>query len=283
MALDQTGPDYPYEKNMGFFDHIDELRKRLVRISLMILVVMIAVFFYVPYIFENIILAPYKPNFWGYKFFCKMGRYFTGTDITCWNPPALDMQSQQIQGQFVAAFKISFILSIVVTFPYIVNQIWLFIKPALSAKEINKTRRSLGVVSLLFFAGVLFSYYFLVPIASNFLLSYSLSDKIRNVITITSVTGFVTFMSLATGLVFEMPVLIFILARLGMITSSALIKRWRIALVVIFIIAAVATPSPDIFSQFLLAFPLILLYILSIFIARRVESRKAVEELVGEE
>ena len=82
MPLDQTGPDYPYEKNMGFFDHIDELRKRLVRISLMILVFMIVGFFYVPYIFENIILAPYKPNFWGYQFFCKMGRYFTGTDIT---------------------------------------------------------------------------------------------------------------------------------------------------------------------------------------------------------
>jgi sec-independent protein translocase protein TatC len=191
------------------------------------------------------------------------------------------MQSQQIQGQFVAAFKISFILSIVVTFPYIVHQIWLFIKPALSAKEIGKTRRSLGVVSLLFFAGVLFSYYFLVPIASSFLLSYSLSDKIRNVITIASVTGFVTFMSLATGLVFEMPVLIYILAKLGMVSSSSLIKRWRIALVVIFVIAAVATPSPDVFSQILLALPLMLLYVLSIFIARRVEKKRAMEEASG--
>lgn len=275
MALDQTGPDFPYEKNMGFFDHIDELRKRLMRIALSVVVLLIVSFFYVPDIFEHVILAPFKEGFWGYNFFCRAGRFFTGKDIMCWTPPALDMQSQQIQGQFISAFKISVVVSFVLTFPYIIWQIWQFVKPALSLGEIRKTRSSLFVVSMLFFTGVAFAYFFLVPLASNFLLGYSLSPQIKNIITIGSVTGFVSFMCLATGLVFELPVLIYILARLGIVNSKLLTKYWRYAAVIIFIIAGIATPSPDLFSQLLLGLPLMLLYVVGIFIAKRVEKRRA--------
>jgi len=274
MALDQTGPDFPYEKNMGFFDHIDELRKRLVRIAFIIFILLFVSFFYVTEIFDLIILSPFKEGFWGYEFFCKAGRYFIGKDIMCWHPPALEMQSQQIQGQFVSAFKISMVVSFIVAFPYLIHQIWQFIKPALSVREIRRTRSSLFVVSLLFFTGVAFAYFFLVPLASNFLLGYSLSPQIKNIITISSVTGFVTFMCLATGLVFELPVLIYVLARIGFVSSSFLKKYWRYAAVIIFIIAGIATPSPDIFSQMLLGLPLMLLYVLGIFIAKHVEKRR---------
>lgn len=274
MALDQTGPDFPYEKNMGFFDHIDELRKRLVRIAFIIFILLFVSFFYVTEIFDLIILSPFKEGFWGYEFFCKAGRYFTGKDIMCWHPPALEMQSQQIQGQFVSAFKISMVVSFIVAFPYLIHQIWQFIKPALSVREIRRTRSSLFVVSLLFFTGVAFAYFFLVPLASNFLLGYSLSPQIKNIITISSVTGFVTFMCLATGLVFELPVLIYVLARIGFVSTSFLKKYWRYAAVIIFIIAGIATPSPDIFSQMLLGLPLMLLYVLGIFIAKHVEKRR---------
>ena len=275
MALDQTGPDFPYEKNMGFFDHIDELRKRLVRIALVVVIFLFVSFFYVSEIFDLIILSPVKEGFWGYNFFCRAGRFFTGKDIMCWTPPALDMQSQQIQGQFISAFKISVVVSFVLTFPYIIWQIWQFVKPALSLGEIRKTRSSLFVVSMLFFTGVAFAYFFLVPLASNFLLGYSLSPQIKNIITIGSVTGFVSFMCLATGLVFELPVLIYILARLGIVNSKLLTKYWRYAAVIIFIIAGIATPSPDLFSQLLLGLPLMLLYVVGIFIAKRVEKRRA--------
>ncbi|MFN5217520.1 MAG: twin-arginine translocase subunit TatC [Sphingomonadales bacterium] len=278
MALDQTGPDFPYEKNMGFFDHIDELRKRLVRIALVVVIFIFISFFYVSEIFDLIILSPFKEGFWGYEFFCKVGWYFTGKDVMCWHPPALEMQSQQIQGQFVSAFKISLVISFVLTFPYLVHQIWQFIKPALSIKEIRRTRSSLFVVSLLFFKGVSFAYFFLVPLASNFLLSYSLNPQIKNIITVSSVTGFVTFMCLATGLVFELPVLIYVLARIGFVSSSFLKKYWRYAAIIIFIIAGIATPSPDIFSQLLLGLPLMLLYVLGIFIAKRVEKRREKDE-----
>lgn len=279
MALDQNGPDFPYEKNMGFFDHIDELRKRLMRIALLILILILVSFFYVPEIFDLIILSPFKEGFWGYEFFCKAGRYFTGKDIMCWHPPALEMQSQQIQGQFVSAFKISMVVSFVLAFPYVIHQIWQFIRPALSMREIKRTRSSLFVVSMLFFTGVSFAYFFLVPLASNFLLTYSLNPRIKNIITVSSVTGFVTFMSLATGLVFELPVLIYVLARIGIVSSSFLKKYWRYAAVIIFIIAGIATPSPDIFSQLLLGLPLMFLYVLGIFIAKRVEKRRERDEV----
>ena len=278
MALDQPEEVYPYEKNMGFFDHIDELRKYLVRIAMAVFAGIIVAFVFIDDIFEKIILAPFEPGFWGYRFFCQAGKLILNTDTLCWNPPPIQMQSQQIQGQFVSAFKISLVVGLVICFPYIIWQIWKFIKPALSQKEIRRTRKSLFVVSLLFFTGVAFAYFMLVPIASNFLLGYSLSSKIQNIITVSSITGFVTFMSLATGLVFELPVLIYILARIGVISSGFLKKYWRYAAVIIFIIAGIATPSPDIFSQLLLGLPLLTLYVVGIFIAKRVEKRRAEQE-----
>jgi sec-independent protein translocase protein TatC len=255
MPLDQPEEVYPYEKNMGFFDHIDELRKRLFRVAVVVLIGTVLGFIYVEELFEIIVLSPFSTDFFGYRFFCKAGHFLMNSDALCWTPPPLVMQSQQIQGQFVSAFKIS-----------------------LSQKEIQKTRRSLGVVSLLFFTGLFFAYFFLVPLASNFLLGYSLSPKIQNIITISSVTGFVTFMSLATGLVFELPVLIYILARLGIVSSSFLKKHWRYAVVIIFLIAGVATPSPDMFSQLLLGTPLLGLYLVGIQVAKRVEKNRENEQ-----
>lgn len=280
MALDQVDVDelYPDEKNMGFFDHIDELRKHLVRIAYAVLISTCIAFFYVEKIFDAVILAPFKNDFWGYRFFCKAGHVLMGNNSLCWEAPVLSMQSQQIQGQFVSAFKIAFVLGFVFAFPYIIYQLWSFVRPALSQKEIKRTRRSLFVVSLLFFSGVLFAYFFLVPVATNFLLGYKLNENIQNIITISSVTGFVTFMSLATGLVFELPVLIYILATIGLVNAAFLKKYWRYAAVIIFIIAGIATPSPDIFSQLLLGMPLMFLYVVGIYIAKRVEKRKLREE-----
>jgi sec-independent protein translocase protein TatC len=278
MPLDQPKQVYPYEKNMGFFDHIDELRKRLFRVAVVVLIGTVIGFIFVEELFEFIVLSPFSPDFFGYRFFCKAGHILTNSDALCWTPPQLLMQSQLIQGQFVSAFKIAFVVGFVAAFPYIIYQIWSFIRPALSQKEIQKTRRSLGVVSLLFFTGLFFAYFFLVPLASNFLLGYSLNPQIKNIITISSVTGFVTFMSLATGLVFELPVLVYILARLGIVNSAFLKKHWRYAVVIIFLIAGIATPSPDIFSQLLLGTPLLGLYLVGIQVAKRVEKNRENEQ-----
>ncbi len=264
---------------MGFFDHIDELRKRLLRVAIVLVVLLIVGFAFVPELFDAVIMGPFRKDFWGYKFLCSAGKLFGGSGALCFEPPPVEMQSNQIQGQFISAFKISMVAALVVTFPYIIQQIWSFVKPALSAKEIRKTRGALLVVSLLFFTGVVFAYYLLVPVASSFLLGYSLSPDIKNIPTVSSITGFVTFMSLATGLVFELPVLIYILAKIGLVSSAFLKKYWRYAAVIIFIIAGIATPSPDLFSQMLLGLPLLGLYVVGIFIAGRVERNKALDEL----
>ncbi|MCL9980222.1 MAG: twin-arginine translocase subunit TatC [Bacteroidia bacterium] len=277
MPLDQVDADelYPDDKSMGFFDHLDELRARLVKIAYILIVATIICFVFVEDIFNLIVMSPFEPGFWGYEFFCKAGRLFTNSDALCWTPPKLSMQSQQIQGQFVSAFKISFVVGAIASFPMVVWQLWAFVRPALNLKEVKRVQRSLFVVSLLFFTGVAFAYFLLVPVATNFLLTYSLNENIQNIITISSVTGFVSFMSLATGLVFELPVLIYILASIGLVTSDLLKKYWRYAAVIIFIIAGIATPSPDMFSQLLLGLPLMSLYVVGIQIAKRVEKRKA--------
>lgn len=280
MALDQ--PElYPNEKSMGFFDHLDELRKRLVRMAIAIFAGIIVSFIYISEIFDHIITAPIRKDFYGYDLYCRMGRFFTGKDILCFTPPPVKMQSQQLQGQFVSAFKIALVCGIVIAFPYIVYQLWKFVKPALSLKEVKRTQSSLLVVSLLFFSGVLFSYYMLLPLVTNFLMNYqiSASAQVENIFTINNISGFVTFMCLATGLVFELPVLIYILARIGIVSSAFLRKYWRYAAIIIFIIAGIATPSPDIFSQLILGLPLMLLYVAGIFIAKRVEKNRLKEEL----
>jgi sec-independent protein translocase protein TatC len=277
MPLDQVDADelYPDDKNMGFFDHLDELRARLVKIAYILIVATIICFVFVEDIFNLIVMSPFEPGFWGYEYFCKAVRFFTQSDALCWTPPKLSMQSQQIQGQFVSAFKISFVVGTIASFPLVVWQLWSFVKPALNIKEVKRVQKSLFVVSVLFFTGVFFAYFLLVPVATNVLLTYSLNENIQNIITISSVTGFVSFMSLATGLVFELPVLIYILASIGLVTSDLLKKYWRYAAVIIFIIAGIATPSPDMFSQLLLGLPLMSLYVVGIQIAKRVEKRKA--------
>ena len=265
---------YPYEKNMGFFDHVDELRKRLVRTALVILIGFVGAFCYITELTKNIVLYPFDKSFPGYKWFCSIGRSISGSDALCFSTPELSMQNLQVQGQFVSAFKIAFVVGIIVAFPYLVYQLWKFVRPALSPKEIRKTRFSMFWVSFLFFLGLGFAYFFLTPLTLNFLMNFKLIDQIENIYTIQSAVGYVTFLSLATGLVFELPVLIYVLARIGLVTGTLLKKYWRYAVVVIFLLAGIATPSPDIFSQLVLGTPLLLLYVIGVVIASRIEKQK---------
>lgn len=276
MPLDQPEEEkvYPYEKNMGFFDHVDELRKRLVRTAIVILVGFLGAFFYITELTEKVVLYPFDPTFPGYKWFCSMGRAVANSDALCFATPKLQMQNLQVQGQFVAAFKISLVAGIILAFPYLVWQLWKFVKPALSPKEIKKTRYSLFWVSFLFFTGLGFAYFFLTPLTLNFLMNFKIMGNIENIYTIQSAIGYVTFLSLATGLVFELPVLIYVLARIGLITGTLLKKYWRYAVVVIFLLAGIATPSPDIFSQLVLGTPLLLLYVIGVIIATRIEKQR---------
>jgi len=262
MPLDQE-KIFPYEKNMSIFDHIDDLRKYLFRMAIALFIGIIVSFYFVQDLFEIIIMAPLRSDFWGHELYCSLGKWLGKEELLCFTPPELALQSTKIQGQFISAFKISFVMGLIGTFPFMLQQLWRFIKPALSALEVKRVNRSLFFASMFFFMGVLFAYFILLPVATKFLLGYQLGPDVKNIFTINSVTGFICYMSLAGGLVFELPIIILILTKIGLISSAFLMKYWKYAVLCIFLLAGLATP-PDIFSQMVLGLPLIMLYFLGV-------------------
>jgi sec-independent protein translocase protein TatC len=277
MPLDQEEAEpqaeFPHERNMSFFDHVDELRRHIIRSFAAISIGFVLAFIYIKELVSGVIFAPFKGSFFTYRFMCDLGKNLFGDDRMCVVPPVIKIQNLQLQGQFVAAFKIAFIAGLVLAFPFIIWELWKFIRPALSDKEVKKTRGTVFFVALLFFTGVLFSYFILVPISVNFFATFSISDEVQNIVTMQNAVNYVSFLCLATGLVFELPVLMYVLARVGILTASFLRKNRRYAVVIIFIIAAVATPSPDMLSQLILALPLYSLYEIGILIAARTEQK----------
>jgi sec-independent protein translocase protein TatC len=278
MPLDQEEAEeqaqFPHERNMSFFDHVDELRRHIIRSFAFISVGFILAFIYIKEIVGGVIFAPFKGQFITYRMLCNMGKDLFGDERMCITPPVIQIQNLQLQGQFVAAFKIAFIAGLILAFPFIIWELWKFIRPALSDKEVRKTRGTVFFVGMLFFTGVLFSYFILVPISVNFFANFSISEEVQNIVTMQNAVNYVSFLCLATGLVFELPVLMYILARVGIVTASFLRKNRRYAVVIIFIIAAVATPSPDMLSQLILALPLYSLYEVGILIAARSEKKE---------
>ena len=180
------------------------------------------------------------------------------------------MSNISITGQFSQHFFISFIAGCILAFPFILWQFWQFIKPALSAKEKGYARGLVFYSSVLFFTGILFGYYLLSPVSVSFMGSYRVSDEVINEINLESYISFVATLTFATGLVFELPILVYFLAKIGLLTSGWMRKYRRYAIVVILILAALVTP-PDVSSQVLLTIPLLGLYELSIWVASRVE------------
>jgi sec-independent protein translocase protein TatC len=279
MPLDQEYEedevrDFPHEKNMSFFDHVDELRKHIIRAFLSIAVGFILAFVYIKEVVQGIIFAPFRQDFLTYRVLCNASKQWFGDDRMCMVPAKVEIQNLQLQGQFVSAFKISFIAGLMIAFPYIVWELWRFVRPALSLKEVTKTRGTIFFVALLFITGVLFSFYILVPVSVNFFVNFTISDEVQNIVTMQNVVNYVGLLCLATGLVFEMPVLMYVLSRIGLVTAGFLRKYRRYAVVIIFIVAAIATPSPDMLSQLILAIPLYALYELGILIASRNETKE---------
>ncbi len=275
MALDQESIDTPtQDKEMSFFDHLDALRKHLIRAGLAIVVFTIVGFVYIDYIFHNIILGPLNDDFFTYRKLCEFSHTFYHSDEFCISNLNYTLQNTEMAGQFMMSFKLAFLVGLVLAMPLILWQIWLFIKPALSVKEKKKTRGFVFYSSVLFALGILFGYFVLCPISVNFFAHYSLSSLIKNEINMQNVISFMTLLVLGTGLIFELPVLMYFLAKLGLISSAFLKKYRRYAFVIILILAAIITP-PDIVSQVILTIPLYSLFELGIFIIKRVEKQKA--------
>ncbi len=268
----------PADQNddMGFLDHVDVLRKHLFRIAIAVVAMTIVAFIYNRELMDLIILGPRDPNFWTYRKLCELGRFISGTDDLCISAKDLDFKTinTDISGQFTQSIFISFIAGAILSFPFILYQIWLFIKPALKDQEIKHARGLVFWCSLLFVAGVLFGYYALTPVSVSFLSSYKMSEQIENYIAIDSYISFVTSLTFGTGLVFELPVFVYFLTKIGVLSSTFMRKYRRHAFLVILIIAAIVTP-PDVTSMILMTIPLYALYEISIYVSIRVEKNKA--------
>jgi sec-independent protein translocase protein TatC len=259
---------------MSFLDHLEELRWHLVRSVVVIFALAIVFFINKDFLFNTIILAPKNADFFTYKFMCKLSHLLQMGDALCMNGLEFSLINTTLSGQFTLHMWAAFVAGIVVGFPYLVWEAWRFIKPALTATEIGYSKGILFFVSILFSIGVLFGYYLIAPLSINFLGTYQVSSEVKNMIDMDSYISTITVITFASGLLFELPIVVYFLSSLGII-SPAFMKRYRKhAVVVILILAAVITPSPDITSQLLVALPVYVLYELSIFVSAYVVNKK---------
>lgn len=275
MPLDQ--PEEEYE--MTFLDHLEELRWHIIRSLIAIVVFAISAFIAKDLVFKTIILGPSKVDFWTYKMLCKFSEML-GSPALCIDDLPFIIQSRQLTGQFTMHITASFVIGLVLAFPYAFWEIWRFIKPGLYPKERNAARGASFYVSFLFITGVVFGYFIVTPLSINFLANYQLDESILNEFDIVSYVTTVVTLVVACGLLFQLPVIIYFLTKAGIITPQMMVTYRRHAIVVILIVGAMLTP-PDPFSQILIALPLLGLYQIGIFISKRVTRRElAASEII---
>ncbi len=253
---------------MSFFEHIEELRWHILRSVAGILIITVVIFLMKDFVFQHVILGPTKPNFITYTLFCEYLPQF------CFYPQHLQIITRDIQEQFLSHIKVSLWLGFIVAFPYVLYELWRFIKPGLYKKEIIAARGMVFLCSMLFLIGVSFGYFIIAPVAITFLASYSVSPDIANTTTLNALVNSLTMFTIPVGLVFETPIILYFMAKIGLVSGSFLAEYRRHAVVVIVIVAAIITPSPDVFSQMIVAIPLYLLYEVSIIVVKRIDKER---------
>jgi sec-independent protein translocase protein TatC len=279
MALKWVKKEKKGEKEMSFLQHLEELRWHIIRSILAIVVMFIVAFIFKNFIFTNLILAPRTPGFFTNRILCNLGDFlnssFNSQKFTalCINSKPFNLINIQMSGQLSTHIAVSLVVGLILAFPLVVWEFWKFFKPALHDNEKKYIRGAVLSTSLLFFTGVVFGYYMIVPFSLHFLGTYEVSDQVINQINIRSYIGTITSIVLASGLIFELPIFAFFLTKIGIIKPSFLIEYRRYAIVVIFIVAAIITP-PDVFSQTLVAIPLLGLYEISIVVSKIVMRKK---------
>ena len=264
------------KSEMSFLDHLEDLRWHIVRSAIAWVVAAAGIFIFIDWIFDNIIYAPARQDFITYSALCNLGHRLHLGNSLCMPPVKIPLLINTIGGSFTSAINICFMGGLIIAFPYLFWELWRFIKPALSSKELKYAKGSIGWVSICFLAGGAFGYFLLAPFTFNFLASFkigtlgvqtylpSLEDYIDTLVNII----------LGCGIAFELPVLAYVLSKIGIVTPKFLRNYRKYAYIAILIVAAVITPSPDWTSQTIVAVPLILLYEISIFISAKVERQR---------
>ncbi len=268
------------QKEMSFLGHLEELRWHLIRSAAAIFIIGIALFIFQKEVYENFLLAHRKPDFLTYRVFCDFFT-FLGLDSDFCNVSFKDnLISLKPTQQLMNSIWSSLILGIVLSFPYLLWEVWRFVAPGLTEKEINKSRGFIFIASFLFFCGIAFSFYVIAPISIHFLYNYQITDLIQNNFTMDSHISLVTNMLLGVSVLFELPVLVFFLTKIGLVTPEFLRRYRKHSLVVVLILAAIITP-PDIASQVIVAIPILILYEISITVSKIVLKKQQKNEEKG--
>ena len=261
----------------GFWEHVDVLRAYLIRVALVFIVFSFAAFFFKTFLFDTIIIGPLHKEFITYGWFCDLGKWLN-LDSFCFESVPIKLINIDLGGQFRWHMIISCMAGFSVTFPYMMWQIWLFIKPALTSKEKRSSRGIFASINFLFFTGFRFGYYIILPLSVIFLANYELSPMISNQITISSYISTTVLLPLSTGIVFELPVMVYFLTYTGLLTPKFLKKNRKYAVVIIMLVAGIITPSTDMFTQLIVAIPLYALYEISIAASGWVVKKVAASE-----
>lgn len=251
---------------MSFLDHLEDLRWHLIRAVSGIMIAATVAFLMKSFIFDTIIFGPSKSDFLTYDILCKASQLL-GFDSFCGTEFNFEVQSRTMAGQFSAHIWTSITFGFIIAFPYVIYQLWRFISPAMHSNERKHSRGFIIISSLLFFIGCLFGYYIICPLSINFLGTYQVAEKVHNDFDLNSYIGLIRASVLASGLIFELPIIIYFLTKVGLVTPEILRKYRKFALVGVLILAAVITP-PDIASQVIVAIPIIVLYQASIYISK---------------
>lgn len=259
---------------MSFWEHAEVLRIHLIRILIVLIVLSTVLFFFKDFLFNVIICGPLQIDFPTYAQLCRAGKAL-GTDAFCFEGLQMKLINIDLAGQFRWHMIITFAAGFVLMLPYAFWQLWLFVKPALKPGERKASRGLIIVISLLFITGVLFGYYLILPLTVVFLSNYTLSPLIENQITISSYISTTVLLPILTGLVFELPVLVWFLSRVGMLEPGFLKRNRKIAVVILLVIAGIITPTTDIFTLLMVAIPLYALYEISISVSVRASRESA--------
>jgi len=265
-------------EEMSFLEHLEELRWHLVRASAAVVVGAVVCFIKAEFILDQILFAPKKSGFITNRAFAWVAQRFDAPDLAI-NTQDFNIVNYDMAGQFTTNISIAMIGGIIIAIPYIFWEFWRFIKPALYEKERKHATGAVFYSSFLFLMGILFGYFLIVPLSTHFFGSYRVSAEVPNLINLNSYISSVTTIILGSGIVFELPIIIYFLSKVGLISSGFLITYRKHAYVLLLLLAAIITP-PDVFSMLLVSGPLILLYELGVFLSKRIEKKRVNEELL---
>lgn len=287
MALDQVdveqyewrdGELQPKEgAEMSFMDHLEELRWHIIRSLVAISVAGIVLFIFHEWYFNKIILGPASNDFFSYGWFCKISNNLGAGEALCMTLPEFKIQAVNFAEQFITTIKLCFVGGFVLAFPYIFYEIWKFVAPGLYDTERKATRGIVFICSILFLMGVLFGFFIIAPFATNFLMGFTASETVSNNPTLSSFVLYMVMFTLPAGLIFELPIVVYFLAKLGIVTPEGMRKYRRHSIIGILLLSAILTP-PDVVTQFLIGVPLYILYEISILVAARM-AKKYQQEL----